>query len=224
MQTSNRDKHVAHSARHRDLFSLYTSLFPPAYMYFGSSLYPPVSIMDPDCIPDDIWICIFEHLTDPAQLAVLIRTCRRFNNLASKLLLHELRWGKSESTTRNLGAWSGGYRDFVALPRKLTLGVAFDSGTFMRGKWHNVRSHSNSFVFSKLTLSCKRTDDPGDASPRPNPCPNSFVHVPKGATSRWVSCHTLYVQDSRVNGNFARSANQQLHIPSYSSSLRRTCS
>ncbi|KAF8955659.1 hypothetical protein BDZ97DRAFT_1856552 [Flammula alnicola] len=89
--------------------------------------------MEFNIIPDDVWIEIFESVDDPAQLAVLVRTCRRFRDLASKPLLRELKWGKMESTERNIEAWQGVYKDMVTLPRKLTLSVAFD--------FTNARSH-----------------------------------------------------------------------------------
>ncbi|KAF8873671.1 hypothetical protein CPB84DRAFT_1798218 [Gymnopilus junonius] len=81
---------------------------------------------DPDSVPDDVWISIFETLP-PAQLTVLVRTCQRFRALARKPLLREIRWGRTESTERNLDAWSSpSYSDLVALPRKVAIGIDFE--------------------------------------------------------------------------------------------------
>jgi len=85
-------------------------------------------------IPDDVWIDIFENVDDPAQLAILVRTCHRFRSLASNLLLRDLRWSKMESTYRNLQAWSNVYQGVTVLPRKLTVGIAFDFSAY-RGYW-----------------------------------------------------------------------------------------
>ncbi|KAF9552121.1 hypothetical protein CPC08DRAFT_303641 [Agrocybe pediades] len=81
-------------------------------------------------IPDDVWIDIFEFVEEPAQLAILVRTCRRFRALASNLLLRDLRWKNMESTYRNLEAWAGVYSTVTMLPRKLTLGIPFDFSTY----------------------------------------------------------------------------------------------
>jgi len=84
-------------------------------------------------IPDDIWISIFEQIDDdPPTLAVLVRTCPLFHGLASKLLLRELKWFKSELTLRNIEAWEGVYSALVALPRKITIGVPFEFTQVMR--------------------------------------------------------------------------------------------
>jgi len=82
--------------------------------------------MEFDKIPDDVWISIFEQVNEPSFLAILVRTCRRFQALASKPLLMELKWIKPDSTWRNLEAWKRVYRNLVALPRKVTIGVPFD--------------------------------------------------------------------------------------------------
>ena len=89
--------------------------------------------MDFGEIPDDIWISIFEQIDDdPSTLAVLVRTCRRFHGLASKLLLRELKWSKPELTLRNIEAWAGVYSTLVALPRKVTIGIPFEFTHVMR--------------------------------------------------------------------------------------------
>ncbi|KAF8887850.1 hypothetical protein CPB84DRAFT_1964330, partial [Gymnopilus junonius] len=86
---------------------------------------------DPEFIPDDIWISIFENLSSAAQIAVLARTCQRFRVLARKPLLREIRWGKFESTKRNLDAWKSS--DLVTLPRKVAIGISFDFCS--KGHW-----------------------------------------------------------------------------------------
>ncbi|KDR65921.1 hypothetical protein GALMADRAFT_217303 [Galerina marginata CBS 339.88] len=84
--------------------------------------------MEFDKIPDDIWISIFECVDSPAQLAVLMMSCRRFRAIASRLLLRDIRWTAAYSTRRNLEAWKGVYRGMEPLPRRLTVGVSFDLG------------------------------------------------------------------------------------------------
>ena len=77
-------------------------------------------------IPDDVWIEIFENISEPPTLACLVRTCRRFHDLAKKPLLREIRWFQPVSTVRNIDSWRSGYKDLVSLPRKLTLSLLFD--------------------------------------------------------------------------------------------------
>ena len=85
--------------------------------------------MESDDVPDDIWINIIESIDSPAQIAALLRTCCRFQHLGSKILLRELRWVKMEPTAHNINAWRGKSTDMMNVPRKLTLGVAFDFST-----------------------------------------------------------------------------------------------
>ncbi|KDR65923.1 hypothetical protein GALMADRAFT_259983 [Galerina marginata CBS 339.88] len=94
--------------------------------------------MEFDEIPDDVWSSIFECVDEPAQLAVLMLTCQRFRALASRLLLRDIRWTQAYSTRRNLEAWKGGYRGMEVLPRKLTLGVPFELGSYGDGdNWYD---------------------------------------------------------------------------------------
>ena len=95
--------------------------------------------MDFGEIPDDIWISIFEQINDLSILAILVRTCRRFHGLASKLLLRELKWIKPELTLRNIEAWGGVYSTVLALPRKITIGVPFEFTHAMRQSISHVR-------------------------------------------------------------------------------------
>ena len=76
-------------------------------------------------IPDDVWIEIFENVSEPATLARLVRTCHRFQDLAKKPLLREIRWFRPVTTNRNIDSWRNGYKDLVSLPRKLTLSLTF---------------------------------------------------------------------------------------------------
>lgn len=85
-------------------------------------------------IPDDVWIEIFENISEPPTLACLVRTCRRFQDLAKKPLLREIRWSQPVSTFRNIDSWRSAYRDLVSLPRKLTLCLSFDT---------NARNHAH---------------------------------------------------------------------------------
>ena len=87
-------------------------------------------------IPDDVWIEIFENISESASLACLVRTCRRFQDLAKKPLLREIRWFQPVSTIRNIDSWKNGYRDLASLPRKLTLCLVFD--TNVRNPAHPV--------------------------------------------------------------------------------------
>ena len=87
-------------------------------------------------IPDDVWIEIFENISEPPTLACLVRTCRRFQDLAKKPLLREIRWFQPVSTIRNIDSWRSGYKDLVSLPRKLTLSLVFD--TTARNHAHTV--------------------------------------------------------------------------------------
>lgn len=96
-------------------------------------------VMDFGEIPDDIWISIFEQINDLSILAILVRTCRRFHGLASKLLLRELKWIKPELTLRNIEAWGGVYSTVLALPRKITIGVPFEFTHAMRQSISHVR-------------------------------------------------------------------------------------
>ncbi|CAA7259392.1 unnamed protein product [Cyclocybe aegerita] len=80
-------------------------------------------------VPDDVWIDIFESTDSPAAVAMLRRTCRRFNTLGLRPSLRELRWTKMESTIKNLQDWDpsdGIYKDLVVFPRKVTIGVPFE--------------------------------------------------------------------------------------------------
>ncbi|KAF8149344.1 hypothetical protein B0H34DRAFT_733391 [Crassisporium funariophilum] len=86
-------------------------------------------------IPDDVWIEIFENIHDPSSLAPVVRTCRRFRDLATKPFLREIRWGKQLSTARNIEAWKDGYKNLLALPRKLTLSIPFDTHS-LRSNFH----------------------------------------------------------------------------------------
>ncbi|KDR66988.1 hypothetical protein GALMADRAFT_258650 [Galerina marginata CBS 339.88] len=92
--------------------------------------------MDFDTISDDVWIDIFEWVSSPAQLSVLMQTCRRFRCLAFAPLLRDLHWIKPESTLPHLEAWKGVYRDMTPLPRKLTLEVPFDFKMLRRSSAH----------------------------------------------------------------------------------------
>ncbi|PPQ90688.1 hypothetical protein CVT25_003725 [Psilocybe cyanescens] len=87
--------------------------------------------MDPLLIPDDVFIEIFTHLSSPADLAAIVRVCRRFRDLGRTQLLRELRWVRAEATRKNLEAWErcGWEAGELMLPRKVTVGVGFDFGT-----------------------------------------------------------------------------------------------
>lgn len=82
--------------------------------------------MNSDDIPDDIWFNIFELINSSATIAALVRTSHRFHDLGIKVLLRELRWVEEVSTANNINAWKLYNVDMLNLPRKLTLGVAFD--------------------------------------------------------------------------------------------------
>lgn len=97
-------------------------------------------------IPDDVWIEIFENISEPATLACLVRTCRRFQDLAKKPLLREIRWFQSVSTIRNIDSWKNGYKGLVSLPRKLTLCLTFD--TSLRNQAHTVSMSCHITFFS----------------------------------------------------------------------------
>ncbi|KDR65932.1 hypothetical protein GALMADRAFT_1214865 [Galerina marginata CBS 339.88] len=99
-----------------------------AQMHTNLNTNTNTDTMEFDEIPDDVWISIFEHVSSPAQLAVLMLTCRRFRLLASRPLLRDIRWTQPYATLRNLEAWNGVYQGMEALPRKLTVGVQFDLG------------------------------------------------------------------------------------------------
>ncbi|KAJ3505217.1 hypothetical protein NLJ89_g7534 [Agrocybe chaxingu] len=105
---------------------------PPAISVLGgntSHLDGTHVVVTATNIPDDVWIDIFESIDLPATLAVLMRTCKRFNGLALKPLLRELRWGKVESTRKNLEAWDplgGIYKNVVSMPKKITIAVGFE--------------------------------------------------------------------------------------------------
>src|SRR6266511_742008 len=112
--------------------------------------------MEFDKIPHDIWISIFEQVKDPSVLAVLVRTCRRFHELASKPLLMELKWIKPDSTLRNLEAWKRVYGNLVALPRKVTIGVPFDH---IKYPIFMVSSISYSHISTQLSLATQLTPE-----------------------------------------------------------------
>ncbi|KAH9484712.1 hypothetical protein JR316_0001612 [Psilocybe cubensis] len=98
-----------------------------------------VAPMDPYNIPDDVFLEIFGHLSSPADLAAIVRVCRRFKVLACKPLLRKLLWIREEATWANLHWWERTVEDEASenesgdmnplmLPRKVTLGVRFDFG------------------------------------------------------------------------------------------------
>lgn len=60
--------------------------------------------MNPFKIPDDVFLEIFKHLLDPANVAAVVRLCQRFQHLGRKQLMHELRWLKEEAVWFNLEA------------------------------------------------------------------------------------------------------------------------
>lgn len=81
-------------------------------------------------IPADIWITIFEAIDNPAHLAQVVLTCRKFNQLGTKILLKHLVWTKEDPTRRNLADWSSVHSDLLFLPRRLKLGIPFDGFLF----------------------------------------------------------------------------------------------
>jgi hypothetical protein len=85
-----------------------------------------------ETIPADIWITIFEALDEPANLAHVVLVCHKFRQLASKVLLKHLVWTKEDATRRNLADWRSKLSDLQCLPRRLKLGINFDSSIEVR--------------------------------------------------------------------------------------------
>ncbi|KAL9713906.1 hypothetical protein Ac2012v2_003517 [Leucoagaricus gongylophorus] len=81
-------------------------------------------------IPADIWITIFEALDEPANLAQVVLTCRKFNQLGSKILLKHVLWTREDSTRRNLAHWQSVHSSLLFLPRRLKIDVSFDGLLF----------------------------------------------------------------------------------------------
>ena len=81
-------------------------------------------------IPADIWITIFEALDEPANLAQIVLTCRKFNQLGSKILLKHVLWTREDSTRRNLAHWQSVHSSLLFLPRRLKIDVSFDGLLF----------------------------------------------------------------------------------------------
>lgn len=81
---------------------------------------------DVDSIPDDIWISIFENVSEPWQLAQLVKTCRRFRVLAIKPLLRDLEWTKDSSALSNVSSWNTMYSDLTSLPKMLTVELSYN--------------------------------------------------------------------------------------------------
>ncbi|KAF8884280.1 hypothetical protein CPB84DRAFT_1789264 [Gymnopilus junonius] len=82
-------------------------------------------------VPDDVWITIFEDL-ETSELAVIIRTCRRFRNLARKPLLKEIKWVKLQSTKRHLDFWkctARRNRGLAGLVKKVVVEIGYDNPT-----------------------------------------------------------------------------------------------
>lgn len=130
-------------------------------------------------IPDDIWFSIFEQLDDPPTLAILVRTCRRFHGLASKLLLRELKWIKPDLTLRNIEAWAAIYSSLVALPRKITIGVPFEFTHAMKLPIPHVSPRRRLLKFLPgLILLVSRTFCRNEASrPHTHATPTVHIHI-----------------------------------------------
>lgn len=53
-------------------------------------------------LPNELWLAIFHYLRDSSDLAHLARTCWKFNNLATPLLLRTLHWRSTTGALRNV--------------------------------------------------------------------------------------------------------------------------
>jgi len=89
-------------------------------------------------IPADIWITIFEALDEPAHLAQVVLTCRKFNQLGSKILLRHVLWTKEDPTRRNLAHWQSVHNNFLFLPRRLKIDLPFDGLLFPESMMFHV--------------------------------------------------------------------------------------
>jgi hypothetical protein len=103
-------------------------------------------------VPVDVWIVIFEHVANPAQLALLMRTCKFFNALAIRPMLYHVRWLIPGPTKLNIQAWAGVYKDVLALPRKLTVGIPLDFNTSRHLEEYLVRLFSIPVGFVDLIV------------------------------------------------------------------------
>ncbi|KAJ3571460.1 hypothetical protein NP233_g3745 [Leucocoprinus birnbaumii] len=102
-------------------------------------------------IPADIWITIFEAIDDPAHLAQVVLTCRKFNQLGTKTLLKHLLWTKEDPTRRNLADWNSVHSDLFFLPRRLKLGISFDGFLFSGPMALEVSCNSTAAEYHILT-------------------------------------------------------------------------
>jgi len=89
-------------------------------------------------IPADIWITIFEALDEPVHLAQVVLTCRKFNQLGSKILLRHVLWTREDPTRRNIAHWQSVHNNFVLLPRRLKIDVSFDGLLFRESMMFHV--------------------------------------------------------------------------------------
>ena len=169
-------------------------------------------------IPDDVWIEIFENTSEPATLACLVRTCRRFQDLAKKPLLREIRWFQQVPTIRNINSWKNGYKDLVSLPRKLTLCLAFDTST--RNHAHPV----SPVVVSTTFFSHRETvGTPWYWPLRLCPSTNTLIYWSERARLCQHFHLTFRIHDSC---SFAQSTfphNLRLHIPAIIHYIQRKC-
>ncbi|PPR06079.1 hypothetical protein CVT26_005285 [Gymnopilus dilepis] len=175
--------------------------------------------MDPqvESVPDDVWISIFE-LSSPADLARLLRTCRRFNTLASNPLLRELRWRRPDTLERNLEAWRGNpkYATLVSLPRKAVIEVNLDIYVYGGNSWSFMTPHK--FLHDKLYAQLPNFGNLNELVLKDttiSPYTNSVLAaLPNLRSLSIIDCHFIYLHttfEANVQSTHSFLHNPNLH-------------
>lgn len=74
-------------------------------------------------LPNELWMSVFESINSPSDLAKVLRTCRRFRDLAIRILHQRLIWNDPRHFVRTLQFWTNN-PGMLAVPRSLTVGIS----------------------------------------------------------------------------------------------------
>jgi hypothetical protein len=74
-------------------------------------------------LPNELWMSVFESINNPSDLANVLRTCRRFRDLALRVLHHRLIWNDARHFAHTLQFWNNNPGMHV-VPRSLTVGIS----------------------------------------------------------------------------------------------------
>ncbi|EGN92557.1 hypothetical protein SERLA73DRAFT_190900 [Serpula lacrymans var. lacrymans S7.3] len=79
--------------------------------------------VDLNSLPNELWLAVFESLTNPGDLCRVVRTCQRFHDLAIRVLYRHIVWDDPRWFATNF-PYLLQHPEINSVPRSLTLGIS----------------------------------------------------------------------------------------------------